>query len=117
MIVLCMLQTPAAATALLVTTFQIMFPSIAFLRHGAKLGHAYLQWSLPVIIVLTCHAAQIGLALHPEGYLLLAAHLPFSFRGPLVLVCVTSSLIMCELSFRLRFLTKSSSAVHPALGT
>ena len=112
-----MLQTPAAATALLVATFQIMFPSIVFLRHGAKLGHADLQWRLPVILVLTCYASQIGLALHPAGSHLLASHLPFSFRGPLVLVCAVGSLTLCELSYRLGFVFKTSGTVHPTLGT
>lgn len=92
-------------------------PVNRFLYHGAKLRHADLQWRLPFIFVLTCYASQVGLALHPEGDHLLAAHLSFSFQGPLVLVCAVGILILCELSYRLRFMFKTSGAVHPTLRT
>ena len=109
-----LLQIPAASTALIVVAFQILFPLLGILRHGFRLPHAQLQWGLPIGIAALCYGTNIGLALSTQGSTILSSCLPISFRWPLVLACVLSSLALCELVTRLVFLLTHHSAVCPS---
>ena len=84
-------QVPAAATALLVAAFQILMPMLAFLYNLVPSHSRPHQQSFPVLLTLAGHAALIGLALEPQGNVLLAKHLPFSFRAPLVAAAAAST--------------------------
>ena len=70
-----------------------------------------------VLVATGWHVAVIGLALRPQGDVLLATHLPYSFRLPLVAATASCMVVMSVLVDKIRFPCRglaTGSAVHPA---
>ena len=111
-------QVPAAATALIVSSFQILSPMLVYVRDIISCDFERLRQELYLVLVATgWHVAVIGLALRPQGEILLATHLPFSFRLPLVAATASCMVVMSVVVDKIRFPHRgsaASSAGHPA---
>ena len=86
-----------------------------FSRHARE---KLVQQKYAIVLPTIWHLVLIGLTLHPEGDVLLAKHLPYSFRLPLVAVTAVSMIVMTLLVEKIRSPRKAHSiggAVHPAV--
>ena len=112
------MQVQAAATALIVSNFQVMSPMLVYVRDMITCDFEKLRDKQYLVLVATVwHVAVIGLALRPQGDVLLATHLPFSFRLPLVVATESCLVVMSVAVDYIRFPRRglaAGSAVHSA---